>query len=194
MINPKQLLEYVIRPVLIDLDVHPKLKMRTVDGITTTVVLTSDERNILRLRDERLILGTACQESGCGHWLHQVGGGPALGIWQQEPDDHDDIFANFLAYKPNLLAKVSALTVLCAAEQMIWNLKYACAMCRIHYLRVPEPIPDYLAGQAKYWNENYNRNPNYGTDAEYMSAWNRFVAPDRIKYTAGLPDLSRERS
>jgi len=37
---------------------------------------------------ENLLLGTAAVESRMGTYLRQVGGGPALGIWQVEPVTH----------------------------------------------------------------------------------------------------------
>ncbi len=40
----------------------------------------------------------------------------------------------------------------------IWNLAYATAMCRVHYLRVPRPLPDAGAVRAmgEYWKRHYN--------------------------------------
>lgn len=38
------------------------------------------------------------------------------------------------------------------------NLIYATAMCRVHYRRVPEPLPPAgdLEAQAAYWKAHYN--------------------------------------
>ena len=54
-----------------------------------------------------LLLGTALQETGLRN-IQQVGG-PALGYFQMEPATHDDIWENFLAYRPDLAARVKAL-------------------------------------------------------------------------------------
>jgi len=157
MIEPKHLLHYVIRPVLKDLG------------------LWSEPA-------ERLVLGTACQESHCGRYLKQLGGGPALGIYQMEPATHDDIHENYLRYQPALQAKVSHFGVdtvsLTSAEEMMGNLYYATAMCRIHYRRVSEPLPDYLGGQAKYWKTYYNTEAGAGTVQEYIDNWNTYIKPD----------------
>ena len=48
-----------------------------------------------------LLVGTVFQESVIGNQtrLKQVGGGPALGIFQIEPDTHQDIWDNYLAFR-----------------------------------------------------------------------------------------------
>jgi len=61
---------------------------------------------------ETLILGTIAQESRCGEYVKQVGGGPALGICQMEPATHDDIWLNYLHYKPVLAHKIRQLIAL----------------------------------------------------------------------------------
>src|SRR5688572_28738068 len=133
MIDPIHLRTYVIRPVLKDLG------------------LWSEPA-------EKLILGTACQESQCGRWLRQIGEGPALGIFQMEPATHNDLWNNFLDHRPEIARKVKLFVAGLApsAEQLVGNLYYATAMCRIHYLRVPEPIPNTLEEQAAYWKKFYN--------------------------------------
>ena len=53
-----------------------------------------------------LLLGTCAQESAYGKYRKQLGGGPALGIFQCEPATFNDIVDNFLNYKKELLVKV----------------------------------------------------------------------------------------
>lgn len=152
MIDPAHLLLYVIRPVLKDLGLHSEPA-------------------------ERLVLGTACQESECGRWLKQLGGGPAVGIFQMEPATHDDLFLNFLKHRTALREKVWRYVEPDHedANEMVGNLFYATAMCRVHYLRVPEPIPEDLNGQAKYWKRTYNTYKGKGTVEKYIQNWQRFV-------------------
>lgn len=152
MIDPIHLLKYIIRPVLTDLD-------------------------LWSIESEQLILGTACQESKCGLYLKQLGNGPALGIYQMEPATHDDLFENFLKYKPNLREKVWLYVdkKRQMASEMLGNLYYATAMCRVHYLRVPELIPSGLREQAKYWKKYYNTELGAGTVDEYIKSWEQFV-------------------
>jgi hypothetical protein len=89
-----------------------------------------------------LIIGTAMVESGLVH-LKQVSG-PAIGVCQMEPATFNDCFTNYLNYKPELLQKVKQLALggNPDPEQMAGNLYLAVAMCRIKYLRSPDPLPD----------------------------------------------------
>jgi hypothetical protein len=153
MIEPSHLLTEVIRPVLRHLRAHSE-------------------------NSELLILGTACTESDCGRWLRQIGG-PALGIHQMEPATHDDIWDRFLIHRPSLMERVKYFSICYGngkgAEEMAGNLYYATAMCRIHYLRVPAPIPDNLPAQAAYWKQYYNTPAGSGSVDKYISKWNQFV-------------------
>lgn len=129
---------------------------------------------------EDLILGTACQESHCGHYLRQVGCEGvvgAFGVWQMEIATARDIYDNFLRYKPELQSIVDGLRGKgqSMSEALTTNLAYACAMCRIHYLRQPGKIPSTLSGQAAYWKKYYNTNLGRGTTSEYIENWNRFA-------------------
>ena len=76
-----------------------------------------------------------------GVYRQQVNG-PALGIFQMEPEDFNDIWTNFLAYKTTLSAQIRALVPgLMVASDLMNNDALAVAMCRVHYLRAPEPLP-----------------------------------------------------
>lgn len=124
-----------------------------------------------------LVLGTALQESRLTY-IKQLGNGPAVGLFQMEPATHKDIWENFLRYRSDLTDKVRELAgqvATPAPEEMIWNMRYACAMCRVHYRRVREPLP--TAGdrpsQAAYWKQHYNTPLGRGTQTEYIENWER---------------------
>ena len=125
---------------------------------------------------EELVLGTALQESGL-RYLEQIGGGPAMGLWQMEPATHNDIHANFLAYRGDLSSRLNSLAVVPNAMSMVGNLWYGAAMCRIHYLRVPQALPKAgdLDAQAVYWKAHYNTHKGKGTTAEYVANWRRYM-------------------
>lgn len=116
---------------------------------------------------ENLVLGTALVESNA-EYLHQVRG-PALGLWQMEPATHDDIFANFLKYNATLRELVRELQTPAAithgASELIGNLYYGAAMCRIHYRRVKDPLPRAKdpEAMAAYWKAHYNTPLGKGT-------------------------------
>jgi hypothetical protein len=116
---------------------------------------------------ENLVLGTALVESK-GEYLHQVKG-PALGLWQMEPATHDDIWANYLRYNATIREHVKELqspaSITEGALELIGNLYYGAAMCRIHYRRSPYPLPaaNDAEGMARLWKNAYNTARGAGT-------------------------------
>jgi hypothetical protein len=110
---------------------------------------------------ENLLMGTAAQESKLGHYIAQVRG-PALGIYQCEPATHDDV-AKWAKGKGLLPPGVNS-------ERLVYDLKYATIMCRLHYYRKSEPLPDAddVEGLARYWKIWYNSVKGKGTVAEFV--------------------------
>ncbi|QNT78175.1 hypothetical protein JGUZn3_09440 [Entomobacter blattae] len=105
-----------------------------------------------------LVTGTAIAESHC-RYLYQFGGGPALGLWQMEPDTHKDIWVNFLYYHKDLAAKINFLmTAQDRKQQLVTNLAYAAVMCRILYLRSSLALPNAADAKALslYHKQVYN--------------------------------------
>lgn len=130
---------------------------------------------------ENLLLGTAAQESGLGSYLHQEGG-PALGIYQIEPNTHDDVWKNFLNAHMTLDVKVSSLKPMRSnyrddCNDLIWNLKYATAIARVIYYRVPEDLPQEtdVNGLAAYWKTHYNTSGGDGKISEFIQNYKIFV-------------------
>lgn len=157
-LNAKHLRDYVVRPAL------------------QHVGLWSEPA-------ERLVMGTAAQESGL-EALHQIGGGPALGLWQMESETHDDIWENYLAFRAALARRVLTLAPFCGqqirpnADTLIGNLYYAAVMCRLKYLRDPAPLPDKqdIAGMAATWLRAYNWGGK-GTAEAFWKAYRRLILP-----------------
>jgi hypothetical protein len=131
------------------------------------------------LAAEQLLLGTAIQESLLVH-RRQLGNGPARGLFQMEPATHDDCWANFLKFRAPLAARVR-LTLdagqQAAARTMEVNDRYAAAMCRVRYLRVPAAMPaaDDIEAMANYWKQHYNTPLGAGTPDEFLEKWPRYV-------------------
>ncbi len=150
--NIKQLLEYIVRPTLIELGMHS-------------------------LAAERLVMGTITQESNA-MYIKQMANGPALGLAQMEPATHDDIWKNFLKYKPSIAQSITRLASLGSiqstgipdSKELISNISYAVAMCRAHYYRRPEPLPnaDDIEALGKYWKQHYNTHKGKGTASEFV--------------------------
>ena len=116
---------------------------------------------------EQLLMGTALQESGL-MYLRQIGGGPALGLFQMEPATHNDIWSSFLDYRPKLQVLMGSFNSDVSALKT--DLLYAACMARIHYWRRPEPLPaenDFPA-QAAYWKDHYNTREGHGSVSQYL--------------------------
>ena len=125
----------------------------------------------------QLLLATAIQESNLLH-RKQIGG-PALSYFQIEPKTHDDIWDNFLKYRPQLSSKVDQLMSNPAAnkiKELENNDKYAAAIARIHYLRVPAPLPKHndIVKMAAYWKRYYNTALGKGKEADFINNWNKY--------------------
>ena len=124
-----------------------------------------------------LVLGTAIQESRITY-LTQIDGDDdpynrAMGLFQMEGSTHDDIWINFLRYRGDLSEKIKAICPSSKSEDLIGNLSYACAMCRIHYRRDRNALPKAgdLEGQAATWKRFYNTHLGRGTEEEYVNNW-----------------------
>lgn len=151
--DPKQLLTLVVRPTLKSLGAYSRSA-------------------------EQLVMGTVYQESRA-IYLKQLGGGPALGILQMEPATHNDLWENYLRYKPALANSVQSLASAGSCQdgvvkvnegELVTNLAYAIAMCRVHYRRKREPLPpaDDVQALGAYWKQHYNTVHGAGTVDEFV--------------------------
>ena len=124
-----------------------------------------------------LLMGTAAQESHLGKYRKQLGGGPALGIFQMEPATFNDIVNNYLRYKPELASRIERVARISRfkAEDIEINDLLAICMARVHYLRVKEAIPSDLEGWARYWKRYYNTPLGKGTEEEFIANYKRLV-------------------
>ena len=143
MINTEQLIEHIIRPSL-----------EAIDACSEPAVA--------------LLQAVAMAESGGGYYVKQFGKGPALGIYQMEPDTYKDIWFNFLAGRPDLRSKVLVAIgthIQPTAERLITDMMLATIMARLHFMRRSEPLPAThdLKGQARYWKLYYNTEYGAGT-------------------------------
>lgn len=117
-----------------------------------------------------LVLETGMCESGY-RAVRQSGGGPALGYWQMERATHDDIFKNYLggSSRKHLLDGLHFLSDRVGDyKELEVNPFYAAAMCRIHYLRSPKPIPKTRQERAELWKSVYNTPMGKGSPGEYL--------------------------
>lgn len=153
MIDPAQLRALVVRPAL------------------ETLGLWSGSA-------EALVMGTALAESRLTY-IAQLGG-PALGLWQCEPATHSDIWHNYLDYRKDLAGRVmlaagrgTSTPRLPSHDWLIFNMRYAAAICRVHYRRDPNPLPaaDDVRGMGAYWKRSYNSRLGAGTVEHFVDAY-----------------------
>ncbi len=151
--DPDQLRELVVRPTLEHFDLWSEAA-------------------------ENLVVGTAAQESNF-RYLRQLPNGPALGLWQCEPETFASMLRNYFHFRAELREKVCAWCDVSAlrAEALIYNLRLGAIVCRLHYRRIPEPLPDAedLPALASYWDRHYNRNPEKGFPDEFVENYRRLV-------------------
>lgn len=145
--DAKQLRELIVRPALVEVGLH------------------SDAA-------EDLVMGTAAQESHL-QYVKQLGGGPALGLFQVEPFTYNDYWDSYIDDREDLrntILKAIHTVGEPHPDRVIWDLRYAAIMCRIHYRRIRSPLPHHgdVKGYAAYWKKYYNTIHGSGTEEEFM--------------------------
>lgn len=112
-----------------------------------------------------LLMLTAAHESLMGTYLRQVKG-PACGVFQMEPATERDIYENFFKYQHNIRHLVEGFKMKQPGEvtDLESNLAYQIAMARVHYYRVPAPLPKSPdpVKLAEYWKKYYNTHKGKG--------------------------------
>lgn len=154
------------------------------DVVETTLNYMGPKYNTEEAVD--LLLLTAAQESHMGTYLQQLGAGPAKGVYQMEPDTLEDLYNNYLMYKPRHQQVLEKFTVkfLNLEFQLTTNIAYQTAAARLQYFRKPFNLPkkssfkdeyDYVVALAKIWKQYWNTPKGKGTVEEAVANWGRFV-------------------
>ena len=124
-----------------------------------------------------LVLKTMKVESRL-EYIRQIKG-PAVGLGQCESWVSVDCITNYLSYRPDLMKKVAnaccvKLSYFTAPNEKDWawiletNIAVQIAMCRLHYRRIPKPLPSSAEGQAEYWKKYYNSMAGRGTVEDFL--------------------------
>jgi hypothetical protein len=150
MLNSSQLRELIIKPALSDL------------------ILYSEDA-------EELLVFTCANESDGGSYLKQVKG-PALGIYQMEPETYNDIWQNYIISKNDLYLKLLhsfEASRMPSEDRLIYDLRFATAMTRIFYSRIKEPLPKAtdIDGIWNYYKTYYNTSAG---KADYNQALDKY--------------------
>jgi hypothetical protein len=125
---------------------------------------------------EELLAITCAQESLGATYLWQndskgFPSGPAIGPFQMEPATHDDLWNNFLFYRPILAKPLGEAS----AGRMAWDWYYAIRIARLNYYRFPMPIPNDLEGLIRYYKKYWNTDLGAATLGQVRSNYERFV-------------------
>ncbi len=126
-----------------------------------------------------LLMLTAAQETHLGKYLWQVKG-PALGVFQMEPNTYNDIWGNWIMYRQRIL---DTLNDLYGGSGVSWEMRmkadltYQIIMARIFYLRVPAAIPSMTKAMdmAHYYKKYFNTHLGKATPEEAFKNYNRFA-------------------
>jgi hypothetical protein len=128
---------------------------------------------------EEILVFTCAAESLGGTLLQQVKG-PALGIYQIEPNTYTDIWVNYIRAR-NQLATLMAIHFGCNKipdfERVIYDLHFATAMARIHYLRMPGNLPDAkdIDGIWDYYKKYYNSEKGKAKKEDSIKKYQDFI-------------------
>ncbi len=143
-------------------------------SLVSDTLIDLEEATNIKASDSatELLMLTAAVESDLGTFWYQRGG-PAIGIFQMEPVTYNDIFTNFVAYRPILqdffVGENKGL------QALQYDLRHQIIMARIHYLRVREALPPALSeSMAVYWKKYYNTELGMGTVEKAMSKYQQY--------------------
>lgn len=152
--------------------------MLVVSELRELIKTTLMPMSLYSAQAEELLMATCAQESLLGTYRHQLNG-PAIGIFQMEPGDFDDIWVDYLNYRQKLHDAVAALASNTppVASDMQNNDPFAIAMCRVHYERCPRALPAATDLNAiwMYYKVNYNSIHGAATQGQFYSNYHRLV-------------------
>ncbi len=127
---------------------------------------------------EQLLIGTAAQESGGFLYLRQNSSGPALGVFQMEPNTFHDLWSRRPVALKTVLAECAG-EFSPGADLVAWNHRFGAMMAWLKYRDDDSalPAPGDIRGLAWAWKSGYNSMRGAGRVEEFELSWRRYVAP-----------------
>jgi hypothetical protein len=126
---------------------------------------------------QRLLLGTAAVESDLGTYIRQKNG-PALGIFQIEPDTEAWLWGRIDKRNPELAWKIFRVSGVYGVSQAALesNLAYQVALARVNYYLKPEKLPEHddVRGLAGYWKKYWNTEAGRGTVEKFIQKYEKY--------------------
>lgn len=128
---------------------------------------------------EELLVFTCAVESEGGTYVHQING-PAVGIYQCEPNTHNDLWRNFIIHRNNFVTQLAmnfSIPKIPDISKLVTDMMYSTAICRLHYFRVKEhlPLADDLDAIWLYYKLYYNSSKGKATKDKAIKAYQRFT-------------------
>lgn len=124
---------------------------------------------------EELLLGTAALESKLNPLCQ---GDDGLGIYQITPDQHRQIWDQYLAFKPDLASKVRGLAsqhrfLQDPDKELSWNLSYATAIAWLIYQREEIVLPKHseVHQLGQLWLKCFGKNQDSGKNERRFNGW-----------------------
>lgn len=115
-----------------------------------------------------LLLGTAAVESEFGTYIRQVGGGPALGVFQIEKATFNDLRQR---YGHDYILEHEW------HDKCEWDLRTSIIFARLKYWSIPKALPpaESVEAMADYWKKWYNTPAGGGTVEQFIEKYHRYV-------------------
>jgi len=151
------------------------------DEVLVPVLKEFDDYNFYSQSAVNILMGTVAAESSGSHFAEYVQQirGPAVSIFQIEPATLKDIEENYLKYRPGLKARIAAYIAESEPleQQVKWNMALAIIMARLHYRRVPKPLPHHedVEGLAAYYKEHYNTVYGKSSTEKFIALYDEHV-------------------
>jgi hypothetical protein len=146
-------------------------------GQLRTLIIKPALEDLVMYSDQaaELLIFTCANESNGGTFIKQVSG-PALGIYQMEPKTYNDIWQNYIMKNSSILLRFIHgfnINQMPSEDRLIYDLRFATAMARVHYERVNAPLPALydIDGLWNYYKTHYN---TVLGKADYHEALNKY--------------------
>jgi len=141
--------------------------------------ITASRHPLYSADAEEILLMIAAHESTLGKDLRQIGGGPALGVYQIEPATMYDNYGNFLNSRKAILKQVEDVSGVFSPSEyhLQYNPIYGTIHARLKLYRSKGPLPPASDPQAMavYAKECFNSRDGAATPEMYLGAYRRLV-------------------
>lgn len=128
---------------------------------------------------EELLMATCANESNLGQFKTQANGGPARGIFQDEGEDFQDLFVNYLNARSGLYTKVASVfeNQPPDVDELVTNDKAAIVICRAHYMRASGALPaaSDLDAIWSYYKLHYNTLKGAAVEGIFKFKYEKYV-------------------